>query len=172
MHKYRHVVIIFICFILTVSCKQKKEIAKDFPLYIELYSPKSNLSLELENGRFSLARLEFTLHNNIYEIDITHGAYLIEGNYLKLKGVNGKTYTLKIESHEILQPIRFDTLTASQKFLAWTIYHKKDIIKQTGGWTDNNEKDGEWMFYDESGKLINMKLYDKGKLVDDDFKYR
>ena len=90
---------------------------------------------------------------------------------MTLKGANGKNYTLIIETEEILVPVNFDTLKHTYKFLAWNTYHSNGKIKQSGGWTKNNEKSGVWTFYDTNGNTINQKLFEKGKLVNDNFKY-
>src|SRR5438132_1047647 len=55
-----------------------------------------------------------------------------------------------------------------------TIYIKKDgpyfYYYENGklkieGWYSNDEKSGEWKYYDEKGKLVNTEKYAKGKLV-------
>ena len=153
-----------------VACRQPLKKAKEFPILIEMFSPKSNLSLDLKNGKFVLDKNEFS-SDQIFSTEITTGSYFIESDILTLRGVNDKTYTLKIETEEILQPINFDTLKQSHKFLAWTTYHTNGQIKQSGGWTENNEKEGVWTFYNEKGNIKNQKLYDKGKIVNDNFKF-
>lgn len=156
--------------IILIACKQTPKRAKEFPVLIEMFSPKSNLSLNFKHGKFVLDKCEF--HSDLVDCtEITVGAYSIVGDIMTLKGANGKKYTLKIETEEILAPISFDTLKQSHKFLAWSTYHHNGQTKQNGGWTENNEKDGVWTFYDENGKIINEKLYKKGKLINDNFKY-
>ena len=153
-----------------VACAHKPKKAKEFPVLIEMFSPKSNLSLDFKHGKFVLEKNEFT-SDQIFSTEITTGSYSKDGDIMTLKGTNGKTYTLRIETEEILQPVHLDTLKQTSKFLAWTTYHSNGQIKQNGGWTENNEKDGVWTFYDENGKTINQKLYKRGKLVNDNFKY-
>ncbi len=150
------------------ACKHQSGKQNEFPMSMEMFSPKSNLLLDLQNGNFILDKNEFG-SDQIFSKQITTGSYLIENETLTLKGINNKTYTLKIETEEILQPINFDTVEQSHKFLAWTTYQTNGQIKQSGGWTENNEKDGVWAFYDEKGNIKNQKLYDKGKIVDDNF---
>ena len=157
-----------LCFL--IACRQKHIKAKQFPILIEMFSPKSNLSLDLKNGNFVLDKNEFS-SDQIFSTEITTGSYFIDDDILTLNGVNGKTYTLKIETEEILQPINFDTVKQTLKFLAWTIYYPNGQIKQNGGWTENNEKEGVWTYYDEKGNIKNQKLYDNGKVVNDNFKF-
>jgi hypothetical protein len=152
------------------SCRQKEKKAKSFPIFVEMFSPKSNLSLDLKNGKFVLDKNEFS-SDQIFSTEITTGSYYIDEDILILKGVNGEKYTLKIETEEILQPVLFDTLKPTHKFLAWTTFYNNGKTKQTGGWTENNEKDGVWTFYDTTEKIINQKLYEKGKLINDNFKF-
>jgi hypothetical protein len=156
--------------ITNLGCRQKLEINKEFPVLIETFSPKSNLSLDFKNGKFELAKCEFDL-DVVTCREITTGQYTIDGDLMRLKGANGKNYSLRIETEEILVPVDFDTLKQSYKFLAWTIYYDNGQTRQNGGWTKNNAKDGVWTFYDVNGKIINEKLYEKGKLVNDNFKY-
>lgn len=151
-----------------IACRQQYIKTKEFPKMIEMFSPKSNLSLDLKNDNFILDKNEFS-SDQIFTTEITTGAYFINADILTLKGENGKTYTLKIETEEILQPIYFDTLKQTHKFLAWTTFHLNGQVKQTGGWTENNEKDGVWSYYDESGIIKNKKLFDKGKVVNNNF---
>lgn len=152
-----------------IACRQQPGKQKEFPISIEMFSPKSNLSLDLKNGKFVLDKNEF-VSDQIFSTEITTGSYLIKNDILTLSGVNDKTYTLKIETEEILQPINFDTVNQSHKFLAWTTYQTNGQIKQSGDWTENNEKEGVWTFYDEKGNIKNLNLYDKGKIVNDNFK--
>ncbi|WP_254562846.1 hypothetical protein [Dyadobacter diqingensis] len=154
-----------------LSCEQRQKKMKEFPLLIEMFSPKSNLSLDLNKGKFSLEKNEFIGNDVILSDKITTGSYSIKNDIVILKGVNGKKYTLKIESEEILQPIDFDTLKKSHKFLAWITRYANGQPKQSGGWTENNEKEGVWTFSDEKGEIKNQKLYEKGKLVNDNFKF-
>ena len=170
MNTFLKLIILFFCFTVIMSCKQKIQKAKEFPVFIEMFSPKSNISLDLKNGNFLLDKNEFS-SDQIFETEITNGSYFIEGDKLILKGVNKKIYILEIENDEILKPISFDTLKSDELFLAWTTYHKNGKLKQNGGWTKNNEKSGVWTFYDQNGEISNYKLYDKGKLVNDDFKF-
>jgi hypothetical protein len=130
-----------------VACRQLPKKAKKFPISIEMFSPKSKFSLDLKNGKFFLEKNE-SFSDLGFSTEITTGSYFIENDILTLRGVNDKTYTLKIETEEILQPVNFDTVKQSHKFLAWTTYHTNGRIKQSGGWTENNEKDGVWTFYD------------------------
>lgn len=153
-----------------LSCRQEQKKAVEFPDIIETFSPKSKLSLDLKHGNFVLDKNEFS-SDQIFSTEITTGSYSIAGDIMTLKGENGKKYTLRIEMKEILVPIHFDTLNQTSKFLAWNTFHKNGNIKQSGGWTDNNEKDGVWTFYDEKGKTINQKLYEKGRLINDNFKF-
>lgn len=162
--------LVLVPFIILCSCRQKLKTAKGFPIFIEMFSPKSNLSLDLKNGKFVLDRNEFS-SDQIFSTEITTGSYLISGDIMTLKAENGEKYTLKIETEEILQPVQFDTLKPTYKFLAWTTFYDNGKTKQNGGWTENNEKEGVWTFYDTSGKVINQKLYEKGKLVNDSFKF-
>ena len=153
-----------------IACRQEPKKEKEFPISIEMFSPGSNLSLDLKNGKFVLDKNEFR-SDQIFSTEITTGSYLIENDILTLRGDNNKTYTLKIETEEILQPVNFDTVKRSHKFLAWTTCHSNGQIKQSGGWNENNEKEGVWTFYDEKGNIKNQKLYDQGKIVNDNFKF-
>ena len=87
-----------------------------------------------------------------------------------LNGNNKEKYVLKIESEEILTPIKFENLNEEEKFLAWSIYYNNGNEKQNGGWNDNNTKEGVWSYFDKKGKRT-QKLYERGKLKDENFKY-
>ena len=161
-------IIFSIALCIFIGCTKQPKATKQFPILIEMFSPKSNLSLNLNNGNFVLDKNEFS-SDQIFSTEITTGSYVIDEDILILKGVNGKTYTLKIETEEILHPVDFDTIKQKDKFLAWTTYQVNGQIKQSGGWNENNEKEGVWTFYDEIGNIKNQKLYSKGIIVNNDF---
>lgn len=154
--------------IFTFSCNKKKENLA-FSKFAEYYSLKSNISLNIKNGRFELVYLEL-ISDQQFETPITDGILLIEGESLILKGKNKKEYILRIESEEILIPEKFENLKNGEKFLAWRIDYANGKMKQTGGWNDDNTKEGVWRYFDKTGKET-LKLYKKGKLIDDNFKF-
>ena len=145
---YKTIVILFLVF--SISCSQKKEDVS-FPKFAEYFSPKSNISLDIKNGKFELDNLEFS-SDQIFSTPITHGTFYIDGENLVLNGNNKEKYVLKIESEEILTPIKFENLNEEEKFLAWSIYYNNGNEKQNGGWNDNNTKEGVWSYFDKKGK--------------------
>lgn len=153
------------------ACRQEKKTAKAFPVKVEMLSPKSDLSLDIDNGHFVLEHYEFA-SDQVFSTAITTGTYSIDGDLMVLQGSGGKRFTLRIETEEMLMPVDFDTLSSSSAFLAWNSFYANGNIQQQGGWTEDNRKDGVWSFYNDSGTLINQKLYEKGSVVDDDFKFK
>lgn len=151
-----------------ISCSTKKENVS-FPKFAEYFSPKSNVSLNIKNGKFELENLEFS-GDQIFSTPITNGTFYIDGEDLILNGNNKKKYVLKIESEEILSPLKFENVKAEQKFLAWSINYDNGNEKQNGGWNDDNTKEGVWSYFDKTGKRT-QKLYEKGKLKKENFKY-
>ena len=153
--------------IFTLNCKSKEENIS-FPKFAEYYSPKSKISLNIKNQKFELENLEFS-SDQIFSTPITNGTIHIEGNKVILKGKNKKEYILRIETEEILKPEKFENVKNDEKFLAWTIYYDNGNEKQNGGWNDDNTKEGVWSYFDKTGKKT-KKLYEKGKLIDENFK--
>ncbi len=163
-----NITIMLITLLFLFGCGRKME-KLPFPKFAEYFSPKSKLSLTIRNHNFELTSLEFS-SDQIYSIPITDGTLAIEGNILILNGNNKKKYVLKIESEEILTPKKLEKATDEDKFLAWTIYYDNGDDRQNGGWNDENTKEGVWSYFDRKGKRT-KKLYDKGILIDGNFKF-
>jgi hypothetical protein len=133
-------------------------------LDIDLFSPTTKLALRLYRGSFGLFK-------RTEKKNICHGKYYFSNDTLFLVTQDNKLFKLKEETFEIYNPINLDTLKSGQKFLAWNIRFPNGKTKQTGGWTKENTKSGVWQYYDSSGLIINKKLFEKGVLVDDNFKF-
>ncbi len=136
---------------------------------MELFSPNSNVSLNLRDGNYTLSVLTF-YGDQIFSDEYQAGSYSMLSDTLVLVSSNNKISKLLKETFEIYNPIDVDSTNFGQKFLAWSIYYENGQVKQSGGWTSNHQKDGVWAYFDSTGKVINRKIFGKGKLVNDDFK--
>ena len=73
-------ILLLLTAIYILSCDQRQKKVKEFPLLIEMFSPKSKLSLDLNNGKFSLEKNEFTGYDVILSDEITTGSYSIKND--------------------------------------------------------------------------------------------
>jgi hypothetical protein len=125
---------------------------------IELFSPQSDLSLNLFKDHYELSKLEFH-HDVIISKWTKKGSYTFSNDTLLLNQDQGKTLQLKKITYEIYEPIDLDTLCPGHalsdlKFLAWTIRYSNGMIMQNGGWNRDNKKEGLWSYFDSTGRPI------------------
>lgn len=126
---------------------------------------------------FPAAKLSLALNTNQwYKLKkdkrfLSEGIFEVKGDTIVLTDdrTDRKMYLL-YESEEKLIALKVDSVPEGSKLLCWLKTYPDGEVKFTGIWK-GGEKHGVWLHFDEHKNRIQTTLFEKGKVVQENYKY-
>jgi hypothetical protein len=136
------------------------------------FNYESRIGLRLQINTFEVIQSESWEQSSILIANkIFEGAFFMTGDTVKLIFNNGVKMNLFLKNECILNVVDSPFQELRGVFFLVAKYHLNNCLKESGGWR-NGKKHGVWMSLNDKGEVLGKKLYKKGKLKNDDFKYK
>jgi len=134
---------------------------------------ETGITIELSGNTFKLSTVESWPNSCIaIEHELGKGLTKISGDTVILvSSIGHEKVTLIRETDEILKSLLFELAPNGQRFYRGTVYYEGGKVKEQGSWVEG-KKSGLWMYWNENGEVINKRIYKKGIVKNDNYKFR
>lgn len=133
---------------------------------------ETGIAIDLEYDKFKITTSESWPNSCIVvEHELSKGTIETSGDTLTLVTTGKQRIVLIRETDEILRSVSFNMIPRGKKLYAGTKFFPNGRIKEQGSW-DNGKKTGLWMYWNETGEVINKRIYKQGTIKKENYRFR